>query len=116
MFAQNRLAATIEVLGTHVGPGDELGYRINNTGSVELICGLAYRLERKTSDGWVHTNPGMAFRLIGFGVLPGQGRELSAMIPADALGGSYRISTSVTSDHVEGAVRLSARFHVQRNG
>jgi uncharacterized membrane protein len=111
--AEGRLSATMEVLTRSVRPGDELPYRITNTGSVELICGVGYRMERETSDGWIHMNPGMAFRSIGFGVLPGEHRDLSAMVPADAPAGSYRISTSVTSDHVEGVVRLSAGFEVQ---
>jgi uncharacterized membrane protein len=113
---ENRLEATIAVTDTNVGAGDELRYRINNTGTVPLICGLSYRLERETVKGWVPMNPGMAFRAIGFGVLPGEGRELRATIPRDGPSGSYRISTSVRSDHVEGDVRLCARLHVHHSG
>lgn len=51
----------MKVLIWSVAPGDDLPYRITNTGSVELICGVAYRMERETSDGWIHMNPGMAF-------------------------------------------------------
>jgi hypothetical protein len=110
------LAATLEVLSPDVRPGDTLRYRINNTGSIELICGLGYRLERKTTEGWVLMNPGMAFRAIGFGVLPDERRELRATIPAHAAVGPYRISTSVNSDHLDGTLRLSADFDVHRNG
>src|SRR5947209_8961884 len=83
VFTRNRLAATLEVLSPDVRPGDTLRYRINNTGSIALICGLGYRLERKTAEGWVLMNPGMAFRAIGFGVLPDESRELRATVPAD---------------------------------
>ena len=115
MSRPSGLEAVIELLATTVRPGDELGYRINNTGSVQLICGLPYCLEQETSDEWVPMNEGMAFRLIGFGVLPGESRELKVRIPADAPAGSYRLSTSVTSDHVRGAIRLSAHFDVVRD-
>lgn len=81
----DQLAATIELLDTQISPGDELRYKINNTGSLDLICGLPYRLERETTGGWVPMNPEMAFRAIGFGVLPGESRELTATIPVEGL-------------------------------
>jgi hypothetical protein len=90
-------------------------YRINNTGSVGLICGRAYGLERKTDAGWVLMNRDMPFRAIGFRVLPGESRELQAVIPGDAPLGSYRLRTSVRSDHVARTVHLSAGFEVRRN-
>lgn len=111
----NRFAATLEVLSLDVRPGDTLLYRINNTGFIELICGVGYRLERKTADGWILMNPGMAFQAIGLSVLPDENRELRAMIPADAPPGLYRISTSVNSDHAARTLGLSAGFGVQRN-
>jgi hypothetical protein len=102
---ESRLEATIEVIDTNIGAGDEFRYRINNIGTVPLICGLSYRLERETAKGWVPMNPRTGFRAIGFGVLPGEGPELRATIPRDGPSGPYRISTSVRSDHVEGDVR-----------
>jgi hypothetical protein len=112
MSPPSPLAATIEVLTPSVGPGDELPYRITNVGSIDLICGLQYRLERETTDGWIHMNPGMAFRAIGFGVPPGENRELTAMIPAKGPAGRYRLSAAMTGDHAQGNPRLSVRFDV----
>lgn len=112
MSPQNPLAATIEVLTSSVTRGDALPYRITKIGSVDLICGLQYRLERDSTDGWIHVNPGMAFRAIGFGVPPGENRELTAMIPAEGPAGLYRLSTSVSSNHAHGNHQLSVHFDV----
>jgi hypothetical protein len=107
-----RLAATLEVLTPHVAPGDALSYRIVNTGSVGLICGLAYSLERESDAGWVLMNPDMPFRAIGFRVRPGESRKLQAVIPGDAPAGRYRITTRVNSDHADGPLLLSADLRV----
>jgi hypothetical protein len=110
--AESRLSATIEVLVRTVRAGDQLPYRINNTGAVDLICGMGYSMERATGEGWVLVNPDMAFQTIGLGILPGEHRDLIARVPGGAAAGSYRLSTSVTSNHVEGPLRLSADFEV----
>jgi hypothetical protein len=113
MCPQNGLGAVIELGTATARPGEPLGYRIVNTGAVPLICGLPYRLERETSSGWILMNPGMAFRLMGFGVAPGLSHGLRAAIPADAPPGRYRISASVTSDHAAGTIHTSALFDVR---
>lgn len=97
---------------TEVRPGELVPCRIVNTDTVELICGLAYRLEHHTDDAWVHMNAGMAFWLIGFGVSPGQYCELDALIPGDAAPGQYRFIASVSSDQVSGRVEVSGQFSV----
>jgi hypothetical protein len=112
MSSEHDARATIEVLRPSAQPGDELPYRINNTGSVELLCGLAHSLELETDDGWVQMNPSMAFPAIGFRVFPNESRELRARIPANAPAGTYRLSTSVTSYHARDWFRLSASFEV----
>lgn len=68
MTGENRLDATMEVVLPGVGPGEVVPYRIVNTGTVDLICGLPYRLERQADDGWVLMNPGMHFRLRGISI------------------------------------------------
>jgi hypothetical protein len=112
MAAEKRFDAMMEVRPAEVGPGQIVPYRIVNTGTVDLICGLAYRLERRADDTWVCMNPGMAFRAIGFGVSPGHYRELQARIPADAPPGLYRLIASAGSDHVSGRVEVSGQFSV----
>jgi uncharacterized membrane protein len=112
MPGEDRLEAEMEVVLREVRPGERVPYRIVNTGSVELTCGLAYRLERKADHEWVHMNAGMAFRLIGFGVSPGHYRELDARIPEDAQPGEYRLIASVSSDRLAGDVALSAQLSV----
>lgn len=106
------LRAELEVDGRAVSPGQTLRYQIHNTGTIELICGVGYRLERASGDEWLHVNAGMAFVAIGFGVQPGERRELAASMPADAGTGRYRISTTVASDHVGGSVEIAAEFNV----
>jgi hypothetical protein len=111
--AQGRLHASLEVMSLEVGAGGELRYRIRNMGDVRLICGLHYRLERKVGENeWMLMNAGVLFRTIGFGVDPGQYKELTARIPADAPAGLYRLLASVGSDHVPGRVEASAEFRV----
>jgi len=112
MADEKRLDAVMDLLPADVPPGEVAPYRIVNTGSVDLICGLPYRLERQTDDGWLWMNEGMAFRLIGFRVSPGHYRELEARVPEDAPPGPYRLIASVTSDHVSGRVEVSGRFSV----
>ena len=90
-----------------------MGYRVVNTGSVELSCGLAHRLERETDIGWLLMNDGMTFRLIGFGVEPGAHRDFTASIALGMPTGHYRISTSVTTDQGDGEVVLTAHCDVR---
>jgi hypothetical protein len=112
MATESRLDAAMEVVLQDVQPGEVVPYRIVNTGTINLICGLRYRLERQTDDGWVPMNAGMPFRLIGFGVLPGEWHELRARIPDDAPGGLYRLIASVGSDHVSGRVEICGEFSI----
>jgi uncharacterized membrane protein len=105
----------MELLRVSVSAGEEVQYRIKNIGSVELICGLGYGLERETGYGSIHLNPGMAFPAVGLGISPGRHRDLTARVPVDAPAGRYRIGTSVSSDHAKEIVRLSARFDVHDN-
>jgi hypothetical protein len=91
------LAARLELVGAP-NRGGALAYRIVNTGAARLLCGCSYRLERQDGSEWVAMNPGMAFRTIGFGVDPGNERQLLLSVPADAPPGHYRIGTSVRSE------------------
>lgn len=108
----NDLASKIVVLGGPIRVGDTMRYRIANTGSIELICGVGYGLDRKTSEGWTAMNPGMAFPAIGLAALPNKNRELRATIPAQAPPGVYRISTTVNSGHAAKTLWLSTEFDV----
>lgn len=112
MTADNRLDAAMEIVPPGARPGEVVPYRIINTGTVDLICGLSYRLERQTAESWVPMNARLAFPLIGFGVSPGQYRELGARLPDDAPAGSYRLVASVGSDHASGRAEVSAKFAV----
>lgn len=113
MTREDRLDAQMKVLVADARPGEVVPYQIVNSGTVQLMCGLPYRLERQTGDSWEQVNAGMAFRLMGFGVAPGQHRELHARIPDDAPAGQYRLTTSVPSDHVSGRMEVSTRFLVK---
>jgi hypothetical protein len=93
-------------------PGEKLPYAIVNTGTVALMCGHPYLLERWDEESWVAVNPDMAFTLQGYGVVPGGRKELTAEIPTDAVAGLYRISTRVFGRHAPPALRLSGTFEV----
>jgi hypothetical protein len=112
MATENRLDAAMEVVLPDVRQGGVVPYRIVNTGTINVICGSPYRLERQTDDGWMPVNGGMPFRLIGFGVRPGRCHELQARIPDDAPGGLYRLVASVGSDHVSGRVEICGEFSI----
>jgi hypothetical protein len=84
----------IQLVAATARPGEASAYRIVNA---RADLRIPLRLERETSDGWVLMNTGVAFRLIGFGVLRGQAWELQPPIPTDAPAGVYRIRTSVTT-------------------
>jgi hypothetical protein len=119
MSSKGGLSAKIELPAPAVRAGDRLEYSIVNTGSVELICGLPYRLERYADNAWILMNPNMAFALPGFGVKPGQTHLLTALVPAIAPAGKYRISTSVATNpldegHGARSVQISAQFDVHR--
>jgi hypothetical protein len=110
------LDARLELSGTEAVRGDAFPYRIVNTGTARLICGVGYVLERAAGQEWEVMNPpGMYFPAIGLIVEPGDERQLRASIPPDALSGQYRIRTSV---HCEPpptptrSVEISARFHI----
>lgn len=114
MSADNSaLGADLELLASDVRAGEDFGYRIINSGSVGLTCGLPYRLERETDSGWHLMNDGMVFRLMGFGVEPGAHRDFTARIAPDMPTGRYRISTSVTTDHGRGKIVLTVCFDVR---
>jgi hypothetical protein len=108
---ETRPDAVIELPMTSVGPGDDLTYRLHNTGSVELICGVGYQLERESNGQWLPAGPPMWFPAIGLIVRPGEHRQLTAKIPADAPDGLYRINTSL-SDRDGRDVEASAEFRV----
>jgi hypothetical protein len=107
------LGAELELLPSDLRAGEDFGYRIINSGSVELTCGSPYRLERETDSGWHPMNDGMAFRLMGFAVEPGAHRDFTARIAPDMPTGRYRISTSVTTDHGGGKTVLTTCFDVR---
>lgn len=91
------LDARLELAGTEAVRSEAFPYRIINTGTARLICGLGYLLEREDEGQWVAMSAGMAFPAIGLIVAPGHERQLTASIPSDAPPGHYRISTSVRS-------------------
>ena len=109
------LAAELELAAPRVRPGEQLGYRIVNSGSFALMCGVGYSLERETTDGWTLENPRTPFPAIGLLIQPSASLELRADIPNHAPTGRYRISTSAHTGH--GAelqrVQLSAGFEVR---
>lgn len=111
----------IEFISDRVRPGDELRYAVVNTGATLVLMGGDYGLQRQVKDGWEPAGPDVWFAAVGLIVDPGQRRELTARIPADAAPGAYRLGKTVrvASSTAVGnpwrdpwILRLTARFRV----
>ncbi len=110
------LDARLEVDSNEVGAGTlALAYEIVNEGTATLMCGYAYRLERRDERDWTLVNRDMIFRAVGLLVDPGDTRQLQAEIPAGAQSGQYRISTMVrqTPPATSPPLNLTALFQVR---
>jgi hypothetical protein len=85
-------------------PGERIAYSLVNRGLAAAVWGAAFRLERREGDRWVPSGPTDASRAVGYGLSPGQEKELSLAIPDDAQPGRYRVSKDVaTHPDSEGA-------------
>ncbi len=110
------LDARLEVDSNEVGAGTALAYEIVNEGTATLMCGYAYRLERRDERDWTLVNRDMIFRAVGLLVDPGDTRTATgAEIPAAAQSGQYRISTMVrqTPPATSPPLNLTALFQVR---
>ena len=86
---------SLDLGSSEVRAGDVLAYQIVNRGTATIMCGYAYRLERRDEGGWTIINREMRFRAVGLLVDSGKTRDLEAQVPAGASAGQYRISTVV---------------------
>jgi hypothetical protein len=110
--------AELRLDATSVRAGGALPYRIVNP-STNLGCftaGVGYLIERLLGDGtWAPVNPGQLFVAVGIPVAPWQPFAKQALIPADAVPGTYRVQDHV-SRQVPGAagerIDLTAQFEV----
>ena len=92
-----------------------LADEIVNEGTATLMCGYAYRLERRDEREWTLINRDMIFRAVGLLVEPGDARQLEAEIPVGAQSGQYRISTMVrqTPPATSSPLKVTALFQVR---
>lgn len=79
-------------------PGGRLGYVIINTGTVPVILGAAYGLERRVASGWEDVAIPYAFPAWGLRLPPRSGRELVARIPERAQPGRHRLRVRLSAD------------------
>jgi hypothetical protein len=75
-------------------PGETLELTVENLTPTRLEYGVAYRLERRTADGWRWVNRDAAFILILKVVEPGGRETEEIMLPRDLRAGRYRIKKS----------------------
>jgi hypothetical protein len=89
--------ALLSLGATAVRPGEELSYSIRNIGGTPIQFGGDYMLERRADDGeWVVCPNPMWVAAFGCVLRPGDARQLSARIPADAPPGRYRLGKQVS--------------------
>ena len=93
-------------------PGDVLELTIDNRTPTRWEYGAAYRLERRTDDGWRWVNRDQAFILL-LKVLEPRAREREEIgLPDDLEPGRYRIVKSFTDPAAGEETRAKATFTV----
>ena len=93
-------------------PGSVMELTIENRGDERLEFGVAYRLERRTEDGWRWLNRDAAFILILKVVPPGEREVEEITLPEDLSPGRYRIVKTFSvagGPRFDAAVRFSVR-------
>lgn len=96
--AERILAGRIDADVLSVEPGGRLEYAVVNCGGVPILFGEAYELDRLSTSGWLHVPLPWGFRLIGYGLSPGDRRQMTAPIPDDAAAGRYRVRKQLRAD------------------
>ena len=92
------LAARLELAAATAAPGGSLVYSVINTGSLPIMLGAAYTLERATRDGWERAPFPRAFPLWGLRLEAGARCELTARVWEQAQPGRYRLRVPLRVD------------------
>lgn len=96
--AMASLSARLELPAATAVPGGSLVYAVINTGSLPIMLGAAFVLERATGDGWERLPVPRAFPLWGRRLEGGARSELTARIWEHAQPGRYRLRVPLGVD------------------
>jgi hypothetical protein len=92
------LAARVELPATTPVPGGRLDYAVVNEGTVPILLGAAYGLERLIDSGWEDVAVPYWFPAWALRLQSGGRRELFAGIPHDAQSGRHRLRVRLLAD------------------
>jgi hypothetical protein len=94
-------------------PGETLELTVVNRTRTRLEYGVAYRLERRTADGWRWVNRDSAFILILKMAEPGAREREQIRLPQDLEPGRYRIVKTFDAPETGQSLRASVEFTVR---
>ena len=103
---------TLQLDRDQVTPGETLELTIENGTRTRLEYGVAYRLERRTADGWRWVNRDAAFILILKMIEPGARDREEIQLPDDLKPGRYRIVKEFEDPADHRTLRASVQFTV----
>lgn len=111
---EQRLDASIIPARASARAGDQLPFTLANHGPTSILYGVDYRLQRVTPDGWRNCNVEQAWVMIGLSLDPGGRADLTAVLPAKAPAGRYRVSKDVSGGGTRINRTLAFEFDVSR--
>lgn len=102
--------AELRLGATSAKAGGTLPLEVVNTSKSCLTLGVGYSFERLLADGtWVTVPSNQIFIALAVILGPGQHYAKQAVVPADAVPGTYRV---VDQAHGSGTINLAAQFEV----
>lgn len=104
---------TLQLDRERAAPGETLELTIENRTSNRLEYGVAYRLERRTSDGWRWVNRDAAFILILKVIEPGHRDREEIQLQDDLEPGRYRIVKEFDDPATQRTLRGTVQFAVR---
>lgn len=92
------VCARLDLGATSAVAGDRLEYSVLNTGSLPIVVGEAFGLDRLEDDEWVAVEVPYKFRLWGRRLNSGESFALTARIPDGTRIGRYRLNKRLVVD------------------
>jgi hypothetical protein len=104
---------TLQLDREQATPGETLELTIENGTRTRLEYGVAYRLERRTGDGWRWVNRDAAFILILKMIEPGARDHEEIQLPDDLKPARYRIVKEFDDPATHKTLRATVEFAVR---
>ena len=111
--SEERRGVVLSLDRDSAAPGETLELTIDNRTSMRLEYGVAYRLERRTADGWRWVNRDAAFILILKTIEPGHRDREEIQLPDDLEPGRYRIVKEFEDPAAHETLRGTVQFTVR---